>query len=78
MVRDYELYVSLDAILSDRNMVYHTEYPTPVHIEVRTDKFIKKVMVWHAIDENYNISNPVLFQETLNVVVYYEKISSNQ
>jgi len=36
-------------------------------------KFLGKVMIWHTIDDDGNISDPVFFQGTVNKALYYNE-----
>ena len=37
------------------------------------EKFARKVMVWHAMDEDGNVSKPVFFEGTVNGRIYLQR-----
>ena len=76
LVIDDESYFMYDPSAAGGNKYYHSTSPDSVPVEYRIkpkEKFARKVMVWHAMDEDGNVSKPVFFEGTVNGRIYLQQ-----
>jgi hypothetical protein len=76
LIIDDETYVAKDPKDIPGRQYYHCVDPNDVEFENKTKrktKFFEKFMVWQAIDELGNVSEPYISEGTINAEIYLEE-----
>lgn len=76
LIIDDETYVPLDPSQIPGDKYYHCKSKSDVSDDIRfkgKEKFTKRFLVWQAIDEEGNISDPYICEGTVNAEIYLEE-----